>query len=206
MAEDGAQAVEASRRWLETISRLDWTVVQRRLGPMLLAMGSCGHALEGDVELARAGIEEARNPSVEESSAFYHQALALTSLASGETSLAATHAGEWVRLSVPNSQDGPARIFRARAWIRSEGEARVADALRDLETAQAVLDRLENRAYAGRLEEARAEIAAAVGDGAARLRHLREAERLDRAMGLHKRADALARELASVGREGNQRI
>jgi hypothetical protein len=204
MAGDGAQAVEASRRWLETISRLDWTVVQRRLGPMLLAMGSCGHALEGDVELARAGIEEARGPSVEESS-FYHQALARTSLASGETSLAATHAGEWVRLSVQFSQDGAARIFRARAWIRGEGKARVADALRDLETAQAVFDRVEIRAYAGRIEEARAEIAAAVGDGAARLRHLREAERLDRAMGVHKRADALARELASVGRRGNQR-
>ena len=167
---------------------------------MLLLIGSCGHALEGDVELARAGIEEARGPSVEESP-FYHQALARTSLASGETSLAVTHADEWVRLSIPISQDGPARIFRARAWIRAEGRARVADALRDLEAAQAVLDRVEIRAYAGRLEEARAEIAAAVGDETARLHHLREAERLDRAMGLHKRADALARELSSIGRE-----
>jgi hypothetical protein len=195
LAQDAAEIVSNSRCALEALGRIDHPIAWALRRAMLLR-GSTGHALGGDPELASAGIDEAEAllpEALRGGDDFLRcEALAHTHLARGEAALALEHAEACLRLASFPLAEGNGRILRARARIRAEGAAGAAAAQDDLERAEACFARQQATGFAGRIAEVRAEVAAALGDEAERLRRLREAKRVYEEMGLPKQAQALA--------------
>jgi len=90
----------------------------------------------------------------------------------------------------------PARIARARALLLIDGASAADEAERELAAAQALVDEMGAVTHAPLVLLARAELAQARGDSAARDAQRREAYRLFVEMGATGRAERLAKELA----------
>jgi hypothetical protein len=83
----------------------------------------------------------------------------------------------------------------ARAVLRVEGLAARAAVEAALARAETLIEQTGSPRLRPDLHEARAELAHALGDVAARTRHLREAQRLYAAMGARGLAERVAREI-----------
>jgi hypothetical protein len=187
------QGEEISRRLGEPPALVAAT--QLGFGYALLAAGRAADAIEP----ARASLEghgRANKANAGLSAALLAEAL----LEAGDLEAAQTTAAEAIELcrrSLRAVYEAAAHGVMARALLRRDGAAARGPAEAALAEAAALIEHSGAKLLAPRLCEWRAELAAVVGDDAARVRLLRDAEQLHREIGAPLRAERMARMLAS---------
>jgi hypothetical protein len=180
--------------------------MSRRLGepPVLAALAHLAHGyahlLAGRpadaIEPARASLRLhglANKPNAGWSALLLAEAL----LQAGDLSAAQSAAEQAIALcrrSLRSHYEAEAHGILARALLRRDGAAAREAAEAALARAAALIERSGATTLAPALCEWRAELAAVLGDDAARERLLREAERLHREIGAPLRAERIARE------------